>query len=330
MRRSPSRARRPAAAPVGVALALLLAGAPVAALADPVAVIAAIQGRVEVTSARGGAARRATVGHTLERGDRVRVAAGGSATLFFNDGNILELAERGSLRIGGPPAARAGAAGSLPGEVYASVTKFVAGGSRETGLVAESPLRSGPADGDVPLLLAPRRTVVATDRPAFTWRAAAGATRYRVTLSSPAAGELWTREVTGTSLPYPAEAPPLDRAAEYLWQVEALSDVKRLRREDSVFEVASERLARSVEANLIRIRESAGGADHPAARFLAGSYLSGLELFGDAIAEFDAMRERAPASPAPHEALGAIYARIGLTDLAAAAYQRALALSREP
>jgi len=37
-----------------------------------------------------------------------------------------------------------------------------------------------------------------------------------------------------------------------------------------------------------------------------------------------------PESPAPHEALGNVYRAVGLMDLAAAEYQRALTLGCEP
>ena len=87
---------------------------------------------------------------------------------------------------------------------------------------------------------------------------------------------------------------------------------------------------REVRANLERIRESAGGGENPAAQFLAGSYLSGLELYVDATEQFVAMSGRMPSSPAPHEALGAIYTKVGLADLAAAEFRQALALTREP
>lgn len=306
-----------------------LAG-PGAVTADPVAVIAAVKGRVDVTASGGGPAQRATFGRTLERGDRIAVASGGAATLFFNDGNVLELSEKSSLRIGGQAGGRAGRSPGLPGDVYASVSKFVAGGSRATGLVAMSTLRSAPADAGAPFLIAPRRTALMTDRPMFAWRAVPGATRYKVTLSSAEHGELWSREVEGVSLAFPADAAPLARAAEYLWEIEALSDLKSLRKENSAFEVTSEARAQAVRANLERIRERAGGAATPAAQFLAGSYLSGLELFVDAAEQFVAMSGLMPSSPAPHEALGDVYSKVGLADLAAAEYQRALALTREP
>jgi len=306
---------------------------PSSVLADPVAVIASVKGKVEVTSSRGGTPQRAAFGRALERGDRIAVSPGGAATLFFNDGNVIEVAEKSTLTVGGRIASKSGGgsgAPGIPGEVYASVTRFVAGGSRETGLVALSELRSAPAEQDAPFLIGPRRTALLTDRPSFSWRAVTGATRYRVTVSSADQGELWSREVQGLALPFPAEAAPLVAGGEYLWDVEAFSDVKSLRRESSVFQVLAATQAEAVRVNLGRIRDSAGGDENAAAQFLAGSYLSGLGLFLDATEHFGALCRLTPTSPAPHEALGTVYTKVGLMDLAAAEFQQALALTREP
>jgi hypothetical protein len=319
------RSLAPACGAVLLAVSLPVRGV----AANPVAVVASAKGRVEVAPSRGGAALRASFGHPLERGDRIKVGAGGSATVFFDDGNVVELAGGSNLRIGGR-AGKPGTAAGLPGEVYASVSKFVAGGSRETGLVPLSPLRSGPMDEGAPFLMAPRRTSMLTDRPTFSWRAVPGAVRYRVIVSSAEGGELWRREVEGLTLPYPADAKALARATEYLWEVEAFSDPRSLRRESSAFDVMGEREAEVVRANLVRIGETAGGAGSPAARYLAGSYLSGQGLLLDAVGHFTDLCRLAPASPAPHAALGAVYEKVGLTDLAAAEFRQAFTLSREP
>jgi hypothetical protein len=315
-----------AAACLALALAL-----PTSVQADPVAVIAAVKGKVEVTSARGGAAQRAVFGRPLERGDRLSVGSGGAATLFFNDGNVIELAEKSALTVSGKVAGKpaAGPAAGLPSEVYASVSKFVAGGSRETGLVAQSELRSAPAEQNTPFLISPRKTAILADRPSFAWRPVGGATRYRITLSSGEKGELWTRETEGRSLPWPEDAAAIG-AGDYLWEVEALSDLKSLRRESSVFQVLSLEQSAAVRGNLEKIRGSAGGDESAAAQFLAGSYLSGLGLYLDAADHFGALSRLSPTSPAPHEALGTLYTKVGLMDLAAAEFQQALALTREP
>jgi len=314
---------------LAAALALLITAVPASiARAESIAVIAQIRGKVEVTAAKGGAPQRAVLGRPLERGDQVKVASGAAATLFFNDGNILDLAQGSSVRVGGQ-VGKGGKSG-VSSDVFKSVSKFVAGGSRETGLIALSQLRSGPVAGDTPILIAPRRTALLADRPDFVWRAVPGASRYRVTLSTAEGGELWKRDVTGLTLSFPADAAALAGSIEYLWEVQALSDTKLLRNESSVFQVLPAAEAAAVRLNLGRIAESTGGAESAASRFLAGSYLSGLGLYLDAGEQFAALSKLDPTSPEPHKALGDVYSSVGLMDLAAAEFQMALSLAREP
>jgi hypothetical protein len=310
-------------------LALLIAACATSAAADPFAILAGAKGTVEVTLARGGAPARASFGRELDRGDKVTVGAGGGATIYFSDGNVIELGEKSSVTIGGrvAPSQAVGPAAALPAGVFASVSRYVTKGSRETGLVAQSSMRGG--GESPPLLLAPRKTDVLEDRPAFSWRAAEGATRYRVTLSGDA-GDLWSRESTTASLNYPADAPALARDADYLWRLEAFGPSGSLRTEETLFRVVSVELQQTVVRDLHQIEQNAGGADHPAMRFLSGSYLFDRGMYRDAAGHFEALARLAPTSPAPHEALGNVYRAIGLMDQAAAEYQKALELTKTP
>ncbi len=301
---------------------------PAPASADPLAVIAAARGKVDVLPAKGGKPQRAVFGLPLERGDKVSVGAGGAATVFFNDGNVIELAEKSAVTVGGrvaPPKRASGASGLR--EVFTQVSRFVTAGSRGSGLVSLSGMRGG--TNETPLLLEPRQTDVLEARPSFAWRAIEGAARYRLTVSNER-GTLWTREVSATTCAYPDEAAALDRDADYLWEVEAFAERGSLRHEVSAFHVLARTESDAVAANLARIRGSAGGAQSPAAAFLAGSYLSGRGLYRDAADQFKNLRKLSPDSPAPHEALGKVYRAVGLMDLAAAEFQQALALTREP
>lgn len=302
------------------------------ALAEPVAVVAAVKGQVDVMPARARRSVRAAFGRALERGDKVSVAPGATATLFFNDGNVIELSERSTITIGGRAAAAA-KGGAIPGEVFARVTQFATGGSRQTGLVAMAEMRSGDETA-LPLLLSPRRTALRTDRPAFRWRAVRGATRYRVQVMGAGPGALWTHELAATDgdaslmLAYPADAKPLPAGTELRWELEALDAKGALRKEIGTMRVLSADARTEVEADLARIAESAGGEETAAARFLAGSYLRGWDLRDEAVAQFEALARLAPDAPAPRETLGDLYLSMGLADLAAAEFQQALALQR--
>jgi len=311
-----------------LAVLALLAFPSAIAHTDPLAVIASVKGKVEVSAK--GKTTRAGFGRPLESGDKVVVGPGGSASVFFNDGNVIELSEKSSITIGGKVAkpATSTAAPELPGDVYANVSKFVTSGSRQTGLVAMANMRG--SEEAKPIIIGPRKTLVMDGQPAFIWFAVDGATRYRVTVSGDG-GEIWNREVDGdTVLAYPRDAAALTPGMDYLWDVQALSDVGPLRKESSYFHVLSADDAAAVRVNIDRIGESAGGPKNAATHFLAGSYLFGRGLYGDAAMHFEALARLTPDSSAPHEALGNVYRAEGLMDLAAAEFQRALDLTREP
>jgi len=308
--------------------ALLAALLPAAALAAPFALVASVQGKVEV--ARGKAAAvRASFGTALERGDRVTVAPGASATIYFSDGNVIELSEKSSVTVGGrvASAAKTGPAAEIPSGVYNQVSQVVTGGSRQTGLLALSQMRSG--EDRPPLLLEPRRADVLADRPSFAWRAVEGATRYKVTLSSES-GEIWSTEVSATRVDFPADAKALARDADYVWSVDALADRGKLQSETSVFHVVSPQVDAEVRSDVASIERGFPSADHPAASFVRGQYEVGRGLYHDAAVHFRRLSEQIPDSPAPHEALGNVYRAIGLMDLAAAEFQRALELTKSP
>lgn len=300
---------------------------PGAAGTAPPAIVAAVKGRADVTPARGGAASRATFGRALAIGDRIVVGPGGSLTVFFRDGNVIELGEKSTMTIGGRAAAkgRAAAGGELAGEVYANVNRFATGGSRETGLVGVTPMRSSASSR--PLLLEPRRTNLLEVRPRLRWRAVEGATSYRVVVAG-AAGELWRRDVADTTLEYPADAAPLGPGTDVSWSVAARTERDELRREETTLHVLEAGEARRVE-DALRNLADATGANRAAGLYLEGSYLCGRGLYGAAIARFEALRGLDASAPSPHESLGDVYRAVGLSDLAAEEYRRALELARE-
>ena len=185
-------------------LATLAGALPALAAAAPLAVLAAVKGRVQVVRGSN-PAQPAGFGMALEQGDQVVVPAGGAATVFFNDGNVIELSEKSRITVGGkvPARPRVGPGSDLSGEVYSNVSRFVTGGSAQTGLVAMATVRG--SDTSAPILLAPRNSGLLDSRPSFAWRAVEGATRYRVSVTGEN-GELWNREVDGLALDYPANA----------------------------------------------------------------------------------------------------------------------------
>ncbi len=302
-----------------------LALAPAARAADePLALLVKLTGRVQVTPVSATKPQPAQFGRPLMRGERLHVPAGGSATVFFNDGNVIELGEKSTIVISGRAAPRGTSGSAMPAEVFKTVAKNLVAGSRETGLVALAPLRGGAEAA--PLLESPRRTQVLADRPAFAWRAVDGATRYRLAVSDDR-GELWRREVTGTTLDYPADAEPLVRGAEVLWEVEALSDTDALRKEESSFTVASADEADLIRTQAGRIREATGAASTDVALYLEGVYLAGHGVYGEAAERLRELCALTPEAAPAHEALGQAYRSMGLNDRAREELEKAKALA---
>ncbi|MEQ1831713.1 MAG: hypothetical protein ABL977_01575, partial [Candidatus Eisenbacteria bacterium] len=306
-------------------VASLLLLRPALALADPVAVLAALEGRVTLTPARARTAKPATFGSPLERGDRISVAANGKATLLFNDGNVIELGAGSSMTLGGRAAAGTVAGNErLPREAFASVTNFRVSGSRERGLVAAPTLRTG-GTAATPEPLEPRSSDLLTDRPQFRWRAVPGAVRYSVRLSNDH-GEQWAQDSEQIELAFPASATAL-ADGEYLWEVQAYGRQGPLERASATFRVLPAIEAEAVRSVLGRIQASAGGENTAAGRYLGGAYLFERGMLNAAAEQFSALTRLAPGSPAPHEALGDVYRAVGLKDLADDAYEKARSLS---
>ncbi len=296
------------------------------AAADPVAFVVAMKGSVTVTPAKATVAVKASLGKPLERGDKVKVGPGGSASLFFSDGNVVELGAGSSMTVGGKLASvgadakRVGPGSDASAEVFSRVSKFITSKNRQSGVVALSPMRGG-GDEPSPIAVSPRRSALLTGKPAFVWRTVPQATRYQVTISADE-GQAWTREVSDTSLAYPADAAELAAGADYVWQVRALSDTGPLRDDESTFHVLSTGEADQVREHLGGIQQAAGDST-AAGYYLAGSYLVGRGLYVDAAHEFQVLTRLDPASPGPHEALGNVYRTVGLTGQAEAEEARA-------
>jgi hypothetical protein len=72
------------------------------------------------------------------------------------------------------------------------------------------------------VLYAPHKARVFSLRPTFSWKGDAGA-QYKIHVQDVRGGFSWEREVTGTTLNYPADMQPLEPGETYLWRVEPVS-----------------------------------------------------------------------------------------------------------
>jgi len=74
------------------------------------------------------------------------------------------------------------------------------------------------------VLYAPRKGQAYTLRPSFWWGGDPHAT-YKFHLQALQGTLSWDRQVTGTSMTYPADAPPLKPGKTYLWRIESQSSL---------------------------------------------------------------------------------------------------------
>jgi len=291
------------------------------------AVVVALRGDVHVTPGGSRRAERAVLGRPLRRSDRLRVGSSSSVTLFVTGGRIVELPSETASTIAevvDDAKNKTTEDGSLSPDVFEAASQNAVGGSSEEGLVALAPMRG--VDGEAQaMIVAPRQTELLSP-PTLTWHRVDGATRYRVRISGNE-GEVWRDEGTDTTVAYAADGPPLGSDTVWLWEVEALSDMGVVQRDESTFRVCSTEEAARHESQLALVERTAGSVSSDAALYIAGSYLADHRLYHDAAARFLELSARQPDAPGPHEALGRIYRAQGMMARAAAEFERALALS---
>lgn len=170
----------------------------------------------------------------------------------------------------------------------------------------------------IPYIIYPHRTWLLSHKPTLRWTAVPGATKYVVRVSGPRVN--WVREVNTTSLVYPGE-PPLKPVEEgYLLTVEADSGGPPTR---ATFGLLDCQQATLVEAAVKRITQA---NLTPEAKTLA---LVELYIGRGLIAEATQLLEAATGSqiPAVHYLLGELYAQVELFPQAVANYQQASKLA---
>jgi hypothetical protein len=78
--------------------------------------------------------------------------------------------------------------------------------------------RSAAPGGPKPIPYAPHKGRVFTLRPSFSWQGTPG-TAYKFHIQDVTGQFVWDRTVNGTTLDYPADAPPLEPGKTYIWRV---------------------------------------------------------------------------------------------------------------
>jgi len=121
--------------------------------------------------------------------------------------------------------------------------------------------------GSKMVLYAPHKAKVYTLRPAFSWKGDPLAS-YKLHIQDVNGTFAWDRQLTGTSLPYPSDAPPLSPGGTYLWKVIADSPVLGPPPPAAMIVVLGGDERSQLEAGLSQIQGTGFDADMARARYL--------------------------------------------------------------
>lgn len=158
------------------------------------------------------------------------------------------------------------------------------------------------------VLYAPRKGRILTLRPSFRWQGDATAT-YQFHLQDLTGSLSWDRAVTGTSLAYPADAPPLVAGQTYLWRVTPDSPLLGPPPPAAILVVLGDPERAQVEAGLSQFQGDSFDAQSARAR-----YLFDQRLWYDAVDAYSALIAKYPDQSDPYEMRGWLYEQLPATE----------------
>jgi hypothetical protein len=301
-------------------LALLLLLPALAWAADPIAAVTEIhgaRGQVQVKLADGGDWSPPKPLQSLRAGDQVRASDDGRAVLLLTGGRGTVMVTRSNSPF---TVAAQGADGlnDKARAVIGNVTNFLIGQRRERTYQSLSVRSVRPMP---PVQLGPRQSRVLPGDLVFDWLGS-DRMRYRVRVVG-AQGVVWEQaELERKPLRYPESAPPLTPGAKYLWELETKEHGVQV----APFEVASTAEAAAMRDSLGVLKSA---ATYPASTLvlMRAGLLFQERFYADARRELAAGIAAAPDEPTLHLLLGHVYDRIGLTQLAAQAFDEAESLT---
>jgi hypothetical protein len=139
----------------------------------------------------------------------------------------------------------------------------------------------------IPFIVYPRSTRILEERPLLRWRDS-GATSYTVAIIADGRAIWQETGVTGTELPYPDDAPPLEAGRRYLLEIKdensGLSSAQEPLRGlgFTLLSVEETNVVRQKEADILALSLDAAGQ-----QFALAVYYAGQELYGAALAALD-------------------------------------------
>lgn len=296
----------------------------------PQAVLMSCSGPVTVVRADG-ATVEGSFGLPLRAGDAVQTGEGGSAEIFFEAGNWLQIGANSNIQVkaarGGEAAPSAETSAEAPPEAGTEAESFEVvqnflrlkdsqGSSALTGL------RSGDKQKDL-VVISPSNTKLRSDRPTFRWEIADESTELQLTVYDES-GVHWQGDVSGaTTMEYPADAPALTPGVTYSWTLETTDPLAfpPLRTSAAFFEIMDADGASSLEESLEHIASSEQMSERTR-HFLRASLYFNNGLLDDAIAETESALANDPDNASMRSILARLYEEAGRSREAMATYRQ--------
>jgi len=157
-------------------------------------------------------------------------------------------------------------------------------------------------EGSKTLPYAPHKARVYTLRPTFAWEGdPSGAYKFRI--QDTLGNFSWDREVTGTTLEYPADAPALTPGGTYLWKVEPESPLLGPPSPAAILVVVGGDDRAQIDAGLAQIQ----GPDADAAR---AKYFFDQRLWYDALMAYSDLIAKNPNQASLYQMRGTLYDQV--------------------
>lgn len=284
-----------------------------------IATVIGVKPTAELRQGHSSRLKPVTLRMPLRQGDIVNTYEGASVSIACYDGPIFSLPEQSNLTVNCHNTDDPRVVGVLD----PTLSRQLVGISASASVTLDpNTTRGSRAEQDkLPLLLTPRNSVITATRPIFHWQPVAGASGYRLTVNL-AGGQSWSEETAETSLPYPAEAPPLPFDSANIVQISTLED-------ESVVDKTLLRLPAEGELEALAEAEveiQNLPLDEAARRFLLAQLYRQHELWAAAIEQLQhiAQSEETP-SAGLRQQLGDLFLEVGLFSQAEEQYQVVLA-----
>ncbi|GAB4425762.1 MAG: hypothetical protein OHK0015_06020 [Chloroflexi bacterium OHK40] len=289
----------------GALAALLLVAALTMTLRAPappdgtlVGMVVAVQGTLELRSVGWNAFVPVAAGAHLQAGDRLRLEPGAQARVVCADGTLIEVQ-----------------AGNAPVPCQSQAERLF-----DIARVpwANAVLSAG--DAALPRVIMPRATALLTTMPAVRWTAVDGTDSYTVILYREGE-ELWRETAQDTTtLPYPADQPPLEPGPIYRFAVTVEDGPEEIAQGSGV-QVLDAQQGQAIRAEARQIEQL--DVDDAIRFLLLANLYASHGLYAEALVLLESPEDPS-AQPALFQLRGDIYLAVGLPELAIAPYTRAL------